>query len=159
MQVLNSKSTFLSLPQTSGVSDCSTYFNEVLDSCSRAFEMFSRSFPTTRISMVSLADLKYLSRCRNPIYPLVDSLQTALIPWSPQFKNGKWSSTHISSLLEGLRPLALLCWKDFGVHVWVQQERVAWLTCVCLKHRSGGWGHHCHVLLSLLWPLPSVSLL
>lgn len=57
MQVHNSKSTFLFLPQTSGVSDCSTYFNEVLDSCSRAFEMFSRSLLITRISMVSLEDL------------------------------------------------------------------------------------------------------
>lgn len=62
-------------PQTSSFSnDCSTNFNEAPKSCSHAFEI-SEYFPITMILMVSLLDLKILSRYQNPTYQLAYSLQ------------------------------------------------------------------------------------
>lgn len=109
-------------PQTSSFSDCSLYFNEAPDSCSHAYEIFSKHFPITVILAVSLPGLKDPSRHWN---------QTTVTSSSPQSKDGKWSSSEIPSPIEWFWPPALLCWKYFWVHIRVQQRRGTWLT-LCL---------------------------
>lgn len=136
-------------PQTSSFSDCSLYFNEAPDSCSHAYEIFSKHFPITVILAVSLPGLKDPSRHWN---------QTTVTSSSPQSKDGKWSSSEIPSPTEWLWPPALLCWKYLSPHQGTAAKRD--MTHVMSALNTGAGSERKIVMYYCpSWPLPSMSLL
>lgn len=102
-----------------------------------------------------LSDLKYPSCYQNSIYPPVYSLHTT-VTWV----HTAWMANRVH--LRQLLPLSgyshLHCYVGLRfLSPCLGTAGKSALTCyVCLRHGSGEWRWDCHVLLSLLWLLPSI---